>query len=1315
MKVRLKSISLLNGTKTHKHLAHHCKKNHPYSTIIRDYYLKASDRRPRLFSMTASPVESKKDIKKTIDDLEELLHSKVVTTSDASLLDFAHKPTDESWVYERPGLKTFTDLYQKLVPARSLIPDLNAVFQAATEASSELGTWFADRILTFSLGSSRHESSTIVTKFELSDVYANMYSLDDKDAGICQLKELAHIAQQHHFDPLASSLPDMSSKVQVLYQKLEEQFSRQAETKAMVFVQRRSTAVLLCEGVRALGLPIIRPKYLTGGGQSGDQTITGKKQEETMREFHAGIVNVLFTTSVGEEGIDVPQCNLIVRFDLYKTTIQYMQSRGRARMKGSVYAHMIEEGNFDHRATMDWVIESSDYLKRYCLTLPNDRLLGRGTKLAQLIAKDSANRSFQTESGAVCNFSNCLVILSRYASSLHHVGAMTTEVYEERILDDNVAQFQYIVKLPINDQSKIKGAVGEPRQNKALAKRSAAFKCVGRLRAAGLLDDNLNSIFHAVKPENLNARLAVTEKKDSYDMRIKPGLWQLELGETLCRLYAATLHVDAHTQLAHGLAPMVILTRRPLPQIPIFPMYLEDGIEAEVVIRNVQGSFAVDESDVNLLTNYTIHAVFADVFNKVYEEDSTRLGYWIAPLKEQAQKTPLVPSSLVDYEALRDATGNRKKWSPGSSTIEWCNKFLVDPLSGKYHYFTEDVVNGASAFDPEPAEFLPNEGKKAKATSVIYFTDSHWSVKQKDYLAKQWDRSQPVFRAELQTVRRNFLDRPTEQERARYMCWIAPEPLEIARIAPDMARTVLAWPSIIHRLESYMIVLEAFDKMGIPGMPPELALEAFTKDDNTDDQEQQVHSGKCRGMGKNYERLEFIGDSLLKMTTTITVFCRTTCDEEGMHCRRMELLCNRRLFTVATESLGLERYIRSTGFNRDTWYPENIVLLSGRGAKGQPAKHAARTHGLGMKTIADVCEASIGAAVMASKDLPIPDRFELGIRTITRLVEGEDHDVRSWSDLRTMYTPVGWELQTDDPIANNLAVQISERVGYSFKHPRLVRSAFTHSSDITAKVPDLQRLEFLGDAVLDWVCIWWLFDSNPDKNPQWLTEHKMAMVSNMFLAALAVKLDFDKFIIQRTTKLTAAISEYSTKVRDFLNLPNCPKDFWTRIKGDKPPKALSDLVESTLGAMLIDSDFDYATIEQFFERHVEPFFEDISLYDGFASMQPTSYIHKKLIREYGCCNFKMRSTEPQEGALDIIVDAGLLVHGKCIAKSSGQSKRYAMLRASQKAIEELKGMPRAMFRERYGCDCSKGAEMEEAEAAERLNQNKVLRDEIGAL
>lgn len=53
-------------------------------------------------------------------------------------------------------------------------------------------------------------------------------------------------------------------------------------------------------------------------------------------------VTVLVATSVAEEGLDIRQCNVVIRFDLAKTVLAYIQSRGRARKPGSDYILMVE-------------------------------------------------------------------------------------------------------------------------------------------------------------------------------------------------------------------------------------------------------------------------------------------------------------------------------------------------------------------------------------------------------------------------------------------------------------------------------------------------------------------------------------------------------------------------------------------------------------------------------------------------------------------------------------------------------------------------------------------------------------------------------------------------------------------------------------------------------------------------------------------------------------------------------------------------------------------------------------------------------------
>jgi len=123
------------------------------------------------------------------------------------------------------------------------------------------------------------------------------------------------------------------------------------------------------------------------------------------------------------------------------------------------------------------------------------------------------------------------------------------------------------------------------------------------------------------------------------------------------------------------------------------------------------------------------------------------------------------------------------------------------------------------------------------------------------------------------------------------------------------------FPAIIYRLESYLIVMEACEMLGLT-IKPHLALEAFTKDsDNTEEHKaEQVHFQ--RGMGKNYERLEFIGDCFLKMATSVSLYAQNAVDDEfESHVKRMLMLCNMNLYGTAT-NLKLYEYIRSQGFSR---------------------------------------------------------------------------------------------------------------------------------------------------------------------------------------------------------------------------------------------------------------------------------------------------------------------------------------------------------------------------------------------------------------
>lgn len=70
-----------------------------------------------------------------------------------------------------------------------------------------------------------------------------------------------------------------------------------------------------------------------------------QKQQKVLAEFKAGVLNTLIATSVAEEGLDLTHCRLVVRYDLPATPLEFIQSRGRARARGSRMVLMVEQGN----------------------------------------------------------------------------------------------------------------------------------------------------------------------------------------------------------------------------------------------------------------------------------------------------------------------------------------------------------------------------------------------------------------------------------------------------------------------------------------------------------------------------------------------------------------------------------------------------------------------------------------------------------------------------------------------------------------------------------------------------------------------------------------------------------------------------------------------------------------------------------------------------------------------------------------------------------------------------------------------------------
>ncbi len=93
---------------------------------------------------------------------------------------------------------------------------------------------------------------------------------------------------------------------------------------------------------------------------------------------------------------------------------------------------------------------------------------------------------------------------------------------------------------------------------------------------------------------------------------------------------------------------------------------------------------------------------------------------------------------------------------------------------------------------------------------------------------------------------------------------------------------------------------------------------------------------------------------------------------------------------------------------------------------------------------------------------------------------------------------------------------LEDAVGYRFSDPRLLQEALTHRSranEVSCRLPDNQRLEFLGDSILGFLVGRELFLHYPDWNEGELSRHRSALVDEGNLARLARELDLGSYLI----------------------------------------------------------------------------------------------------------------------------------------------------------------------------------------------------------
>ena len=127
-------------------------------------------------------------------------------------------------------------------------------------------------------------------------------------------------------------------KYHVLVKVLLDELHKNSDARVLVFVKLRNSVKNIVN--RLKGIEIIKPARFVGQATKSqdDKGLSQKRQIEILKEFKQGIYNVLVSTNVGEEGLDIAECDMVIFYDVVASEIRLIQRKGRTarRRKGKV-------------------------------------------------------------------------------------------------------------------------------------------------------------------------------------------------------------------------------------------------------------------------------------------------------------------------------------------------------------------------------------------------------------------------------------------------------------------------------------------------------------------------------------------------------------------------------------------------------------------------------------------------------------------------------------------------------------------------------------------------------------------------------------------------------------------------------------------------------------------------------------------------------------------------------------------------------------------------------------------------------------------
>lgn len=219
---------------------------------------------------------------------------------------------------------------------------------------------------------------------------------------------------------------------------------------------------------------------------------------------------------------------------------------------------------------------------------------------------------------------------------------------------------------------------------------------------------------------------------------------------------------------------------------------------------------------------------------------------------------------------------------------------------------------------------------------------------------------------------------------------------------------------------------------------------------------------------------------------------------------------------------------------------------------------------------------------------------------------------------------------------------VEKSIGYTFKNKELLKKALTHTSyAYENNLESNEKLEFLGDSILEFISSKYLYKEYPKLREGEMTKVRATVVCEKSLYKIAKLHNFS----------------------DFLYLGRSEQ----KSGGNQRPAILADSVEAVIAAIYIDGGIEKA--EKFIIDNLKDEIKEATKHVGDKDYK--TVLQEKL-QANGDVKIEYEILEEKGPDHDKVFEAQVKCNGKVLAKGEGKSKKEAHMQAAKKALENLK-------------------------------------------